>query len=242
MGSHSQHRLGALVRASRVIVVAAVAVGAMVLGVSSSGAQSGCAIQWTGTAGTGLWQTPGNWSTNELPTSADHVCLPDGAVVQVTSGEQAAASIGGSGSVEISSSTLTLSDADTRSTVRNLTISSGTLTGPGSVDVTGGLRWTNGTMSGSGETFLAAGSESSIEPDYSVALSGRKLRNAGALTWVAGTIQGSNAAEDRQQRHLARQLSAGQRPQRDRRDLDVPQHRHARQDLGRRRDQDRVRV
>jgi hypothetical protein len=51
--SKGQHRFGALVRAPRFIVVAAVAAGAMVLGalvlgVSSSGAQSGCAIEWTG--------------------------------------------------------------------------------------------------------------------------------------------------------------------------------------------------
>ena len=92
-------------------------------------------------------------------------------------------------------SEVSISDSSTGSVLKHLAMSSGTLSGQGALTATDGLRWTDGTMSGSGETYLPAGSESSIEADYSVALSGRTLRNAGVLTWSAGSVDGSNAAQ-----------------------------------------------
>jgi hypothetical protein len=65
-----------------------------------------------------------------------------------------------------------------------LTLNSGTLTGTGSVTVTGVLNWTAGTMSGAGSTTSTGAlnfSAGSIK-----VLDGRALNNAGTATWTGG--------------------------------------------------------
>ncbi|MGO9921253.1 MAG: beta strand repeat-containing protein, partial [Isosphaeraceae bacterium] len=69
--------------------------------------------------------------------------------------------------------------------VSNLTMDNGTLTGPGTLNVTGHLTWTSGTMSGSGVTNalggLTVGDASSTVYNQQF-LSGRTLNNYGAAT------------------------------------------------------------
>ena len=66
--------------------------------------------------------------------------------------------------------------------------SSGDITGPGSLTVTGMLVWTGGTMDGPGTTIAQGGLQIGLAADANdaEALSGRTLNNAGTATWSGG--------------------------------------------------------
>ena len=98
-------------------------------------------------------------------------------------------------------STLDVTHTSTVSHIKELTIQrlSGetTLTGPGTLDVSGMFTWTGGKMTGSGATVLGTGAVGKIEPssEYPVALAERRLTNEGSLTWSTGSIEGTLSAE-----------------------------------------------
>jgi RHS repeat-associated protein len=93
-----------------------------------------------------------------------------------------------------SDSTLDFTHMSAVSHIKELTIQrlSGetTLTGPGTLDVSGTFTWTGGKMTGSGAT-------GKIEPssEYPVSLAERRLANEGDLTWSTGSIDGTLSAE-----------------------------------------------
>ncbi len=93
-------------------------------------------------------------------------------------------------------STLDLSDASTSSHTGTLEVHpETTLTGAGSLDVSGSFVWSGGTLSGSGETVLGSGVSGSIAAGGAVALTERKLVNEGSLTWSSGSVEGRSNAE-----------------------------------------------
>jgi RHS repeat-associated protein len=69
----------------------------------------------------------------------------------------------------------------TPATVPELTLQGGTLTGTGNVVVTGALNWTDGIMSGTGTTTVAASGQLNLSGTLS--LDSRTLVNAGLATW-----------------------------------------------------------
>jgi hypothetical protein len=77
----------------------------------------------------------------------------------------------------------------------NVTLSSGTLTGPGTLTVTSAATWTGGTMSGSGTTTIVAAATLTISGSGSSTLDTRTLLLAGATNWTgSGTLTLANGA------------------------------------------------
>src|SRR5262249_2985283 len=77
-------------------------------------------------------------------------------------------------------------------TIRNLTMSSGTLAGTGDLNVTGTITWTGGTFAGTGRIVSQGALQ--IRGTGDKALTGRTLVNAGTATWEAGTVRGTDRA------------------------------------------------
>ena len=122
----------------------------MVLGgmLSVSGrAASPCTDTFTGASG-GNWAVSGNWTTDAaahvVPGSSDAVCLGSNTVL-VSSGAQTASSIqDGTGSLEITGGSLTLTSTTDGSAIDNFALDdTGSFTAPASqtVTVTGNFEW-----------------------------------------------------------------------------------------------------
>jgi hypothetical protein len=65
-----------------------------------------------------------------------------------------------------------------------LTLSSGTLTGSGTVTASNQMNWSGGVMSGSGRTVIPTGVTLFINSANGIGLSGRTLDNAGTVLWT----------------------------------------------------------
>jgi Ig domain of plant-specific actin-binding protein/Bacterial Ig-like domain len=159
--------------------------------------ESTCTDTWTGDAGDGLWQTAANWSTGAVPAANDVACIGAGETVDVTAGANQVSSIEDEGALVLAGGSLSLIEAAEYSSVHALSVQGGTLTGPGSLDVSGSLSWTGGTMSGSGSTVLEPDATGTINPGSggSVALTERTLSNHGTLTLESGSVEGRSSAE-----------------------------------------------
>lgn len=164
---------------------------------SATSADPACTDTWTGDASDGLWQSAANWSTESTPSSSDVACIGSGVTVHVTGGANQAAVLKDEGTLDISGGSFELASSTEASSVESLTLGGGTLTGAGTLDVSGSLSWMGGTMSGSGATVLESGATGSINPGSgsSVGLTERTLTNHGSLTWSTGSVEGRSDAE-----------------------------------------------
>jgi len=100
----------------------------------------------------------------------------------------------GSGDLTVYGASLTLSDPDTTSHVKTLTVNnSGLLTGPGDLTVSTTFSWTNGVMAGTGTTTLAAAATGTLTPALGTALE-RRLVNRGHLAMYQGKLTGRAGA------------------------------------------------
>jgi hypothetical protein len=82
---------------------------------------------------------------------------------------------------------------DHDATMATLNLGTGTLSGAGTVTVTGTLNWTGGTLSGDGQ--LVTSGSMAISGSGGKNLDGRTLNNAGTVTWTGGgNINGGNNA------------------------------------------------
>jgi hypothetical protein len=98
----------------------------------------------------------------------------------------------GAGVARVSTGTLTVSGSVS---VQNFELTSGSLTGAGTLTVTGTMTWSGGTMSGTGSTAIAAGATLALSGNAAKQLGTRVLSNAGAATWTGtGTLQLSSGA------------------------------------------------
>ncbi|HEV2757580.1 MAG TPA: hypothetical protein VG318_17585, partial [Actinomycetota bacterium] len=114
-------------------------------------------ISWDGGAGTSSWATPANWTGDRLPDASDHVCIPSGA---------AGSSVSHSGTTSIKSleaqkpfalgGSLSLSSTTVASSIGGGTWT-GTLSGPGELQIAGTVDWTSGSMTGSATVTVAPG-------------------------------------------------------------------------------------
>ena len=183
----------------RVIVTASNPLGSAQATSTATAAVEGpsCTDVWTGQAGDGSWNTSGNWSTGQVPGASDVVCISAGSAVNVTSGANAAGELEDEGGLALLGGSLELAGVST-SNVESLTIANATLTGPGSVLVSGSLTLgANGSMTGTGETTIAPGVSGEIYAPSgceAMSLSERKLLNEGVLTFPWGTLLMSNGA------------------------------------------------
>lgn len=150
------------------------------------------AVYWDGGAGNGLWNTGTNWSNDAVPTAADDVTIDFAGNYTVTL-TGAAASVNSltvgapSGTQTLAVSTgLTIASASSfaANTVYNQA-TGGALSGAGNVTFNGQLNWSGGSMSGGGQTIVAAGATMGITGSVQLV---RTLQNAGTATWSGGTI------------------------------------------------------
>ena len=118
---------------------------------------SAASCTWNGS--TGAWATASAWSCNAVPGVSDDVVI-------------------GSGTVTM--------DTGTRLAIRNLTITSGTLTGSDSLTVGGTFLWEAGTMSGAGATLVQGATTLRTASSKNVA---RELILVGDTEWSDGTLQ-----------------------------------------------------
>ncbi|MHB9023496.1 MAG: hypothetical protein ACYC7E_04895, partial [Armatimonadota bacterium] len=171
----------------------------------------GCAqaadIYWTNPAG-GNWSTAGNWSAGRAPGSADNAfIILDGTytvtlTASVTVTSLTLGGISGTQTLANSAYTLTLSGASAINANGVYSQTNGALNGAGTLTVTGIYGWSGGNMRGTGTTNIATGGRLNISGTAdkriyhgSATSGGRKLNNAGTITWAgSGRLLGGDGA------------------------------------------------
>jgi len=156
-------------------------------------AAAGCAggtNQWTGSGGTLLWTTPGNWSSGAIPVAADNVCIGtafSGSTITIGSlaaANQTIASLTSSAAITFAGGPLTVTGATSFSGALNVNSGTLTLSSGGQLGVThiaGGTLTDNGALTLSGATTLSSGT-----------LTGSGNITASALfTWTGGILAGT---------------------------------------------------
>ncbi|HYV20007.1 MAG TPA: hypothetical protein VFC25_13365 [Verrucomicrobiae bacterium] len=122
-------------------------------------AAAGCpgTIRFDNSAGTGLWQTATNWSTDILPGAADDVCIPAGSTVTLSNGTHSVSTL----FVETGASlTITLGNLNLAASSQvngTLNMSGGSIGGAGDVAIASLLNWSAGAMTGAGITDANGG-------------------------------------------------------------------------------------
>jgi hypothetical protein len=119
---------------------------------------------WNSTSG-GDWNVSSNWTPNLVPGSNENAIIL------------------GFGGVVTENSNVDLCDF-----VLGATGSAPTLTGSGTITVSGTGTWYAGTMSGSGGTVVLPGGTFNIVNTAPISLSGRTFENQGAAIWYTGGI------------------------------------------------------
>jgi hypothetical protein len=126
----------------------------------------GADITWINGAG-GDWNTAANWSPGQVPGPADKAILALGVTVSV----------------------------NVNTAVSNVDLSSGALSGAGTLTVSGTLNWTGGAMGGSGSIVISNGAALAISGNSDKTFSQRTINNAGTLSWSGtGNLNSGNAA------------------------------------------------
>jgi hypothetical protein len=157
--------------------VVSVVVGLFVLLPAVAMAEPLCTDSWVGGA-EGSWQTGASWSSGSAPTSTDVACIGSGKAVKVTEGAQQAGVVQGEGSVVVSGGSLEVVTVLEPSSLRNLTVAGGVLTGPAEVQVTGSFSG-GGTigsrMEGAGKTVIESGASGTFVKGKDLILRKRSL-------------------------------------------------------------------
>jgi RHS repeat-associated protein len=161
---------------------------------SIASAEPLCTDTWTGPA-EGEWQTAVDWSMGKVPGSSDVACIGSGKTVEVGGSPDMAGVVEGAGTLTIPRGSLELTNSLEESSIHSLVLSGGTLTGAGTLKVTGSFAWKSGTMSGSGSTVVASGASGSKEESTQVYLSKRTLINEGTFTVSSFYISVEEGAE-----------------------------------------------
>jgi RHS repeat-associated protein len=153
-----------------------------------------CTDTWTGPAEGGTWQTAGNWSTGKVPTSEDVACIETGKTPKVTATQKVAV-VQGEGNLKIEGGTLELTRLPSEgvSSISSLSMSGGTLTGAGTLNVTSSLTIAGGNMTGTGKTVLKPGATGE-QTSGTLWIKERTLINEGMLTLAGGSVEGSKSA------------------------------------------------
>ena len=100
-----------------------------------------------------------------------------------------------SGAVTLHAGTLSMASGDTATIADFVMTGGGTLSGAGTLKISGSLSWESGTMSGPGTTVLTSGATGSKEESSEVFLEQRALINEGTFTLAKGLIRMREGAE-----------------------------------------------
>jgi RHS repeat-associated protein len=147
----------------------------------TEGGSSTSTAKWVGGAGASVALTGGSFTLVESSWSGAFDV--SGATVTVEGMRNS------TGHVSIQGGTLSIAST-TASTVSDLSLTGGTLSGAGTLDVVSLLEWTGegGAMSGSGSTVLESGASGKIEVMTPAEVKARSLVNHGTLTWASGAL------------------------------------------------------
>jgi len=143
-------------------------------------------VFWDGGAGTLNWFDQNNWSTDLFPTAGQDVTIGSGFGTIVVSGAAVAKSLIANRPLQLSSGSLTLTNASNFSDA--FTLSGGSLLGAGGVTVggaNGSLTWSGGTMAGGGDFMLAGGRNGTLSGTLTL---DRLFQNSGMLTLNSATV------------------------------------------------------
>ena len=141
------------------------------------------------------WHTAANWrdtTTNldRLPTTTDHVCIPDLGIAAVSfnSGTTSVLSITAAETVNVSAGTLNMTSASQASEFGELNFTGGTIGGTANFTVNGAMTWNDGTLTADTTTARAAinGAVSLGGTDHPLSL--RQVDLNADATWTSGRI------------------------------------------------------
>jgi hypothetical protein len=125
----------------------------------------GCTDTWLTTAVTD-WAVPSSWSAGRIPTPADRVCIPDGAVVWLHGYATAVASIAVEGTLSLTDgAALVLDNPAQRSSVETLVLKHSKIGGRSPLLITGTFDWeSGGEFAGPATVTIAKRAEASFNP------------------------------------------------------------------------------
>ncbi|HEX6712800.1 MAG TPA: hypothetical protein VF066_05420 [Thermoleophilaceae bacterium] len=125
----------------------------------------GCTDTWLKTAQTD-WTVATNWSAGRVPTTADRVCVPEGAIVWLHGNATAVASIAVEGTLSLTDgAALVLDNPAQRSTVETLVLNHSKVGGRSPLVITGTFDWENrGELAGPAPVTVAKRANASFAP------------------------------------------------------------------------------
>ena len=153
--------------------------------------------QWTGAAGDFLWSSAGNWSLGTVPAPEHDVLIGKAGTYTVSVDTAAVVSsvkLGGTSGTQ----TLDLLDllSLTNGTVTTkgiINLSGGSLNVESNLNVSGGMNWNSGSVSGNGTTTVLNGGKLKVLGGGLKSLFG-SIKNQGVFTWNSdAALDGSNA-------------------------------------------------
>jgi RHS repeat-associated protein len=136
-GGSSRRRAGVLA-VRGVCTLATVLAVVFVLLPAAAAAESLCTDTWTGPS-KGTWATGADWSTGKVPTSADVACIGSGKTVEANEGSYQTGVVQGEGSLVIYRGSLEITNALEVSRIAALTLTEGTTSVAGDLDVSSSL-------------------------------------------------------------------------------------------------------
>jgi hypothetical protein len=139
------------------------ALAAAALGVQQAAAAPACG---TTAVASGAWTAPATWDAG-VPDASDHVCVPAGLTVTLSSGSATVLTVQAPGTLRVTGGSLTLTGTADDSEVATLELG-GTIAGANTLKVTGAMTWTGGTMGGSGATRILSGATLTHSANYPV--------------------------------------------------------------------------
>src|SRR3954453_10359778 len=125
----------------------------------------GCTDTWLKTAQTD-WTVATSWSAGRVPTPADRVCVPDGAVVWLHGQATMVASIAVEGTLSLTDdAALVLDNPSQRSRIETLVLNHSKLGGRSPIAITGTFDWEDaGELAGPGEVTITKRANPSFDP------------------------------------------------------------------------------
>ncbi len=160
----------------------------LALAAGPAAAEPMCTDTWTGGASTEAWATAGNWSTG-VPGFSDVACVGSGVTVRVSEGAQSVGSLQDEGTLVVSGGSLEVSEGSGVSAVDSLSLSGGTLSLAGDLDVASSFTSSgNATVSGAGRLVVQSSATGTLGASGCslLTLSAATLRNEGTVTLGAG--------------------------------------------------------
>ncbi|MBI2804555.1 MAG: hypothetical protein HYX68_06175 [Planctomycetes bacterium] len=148
-------------------------------------------FNWTGTAGDNLWDTPGNWDQNVLPTIADDVSINQASADILVNQAGAARSISMMTSVNlVVNNSLTI---DQNANISGQMKVAGTLTANANASL-----WPSGGMDVRGDINLDTGSQLTLMNGNSILGDGAAITGAGLVSFGMGsvTVEGTATIEN----------------------------------------------